>query len=511
MTAAPRLAVPEAPAPALTGGRMEWWLAVALALLSCLPVLAVRYPQMSDYPAHLAGYYVMLDGGHDPVLARYYDWRWQWGGNVGVELIIRPFAALFGLETGAKIIVALIPPLTGLGLCAVAGALRRRPGIGVMLAFAFIWSPMLLIGLLNFALGQALALWAFALWITLAAPRQRGLRAALFVPIGLGVWLCHISAWGILGVLVAGYEGSLAAGWWPRVRALIRPWPLLAPLLVMALHHAGGIMMAGGTSYGGAYWWVFKRAIWLKAMRDAAFPLDFLGEAAVLAAIAAAMMRRAIDPRLGWAALALALLSIALPRHIAGGDYADYRMVTAGLMIGCLAIDWQPAGARGRLIVLFGAPALYLARLAATTLSWQADSAETERLLGALDHIPQGARVASVVLVPTDQWPLDRLEHIGAYAVLRRQALVNANFAIPGVHMLHLKVPYYTDPSQCLFGPPDRPVDLARFPPAAGADYLWYVGAPPPNRLPAGARIIYVAPGTFVARLAPLAKPRGER
>ena len=36
---------------------------MGLALLSCLPVLLAARPQMTDYPSHLARYYIMLDGG----------------------------------------------------------------------------------------------------------------------------------------------------------------------------------------------------------------------------------------------------------------------------------------------------------------------------------------------------------------------------------------------------------------------------------------------------------------
>ena len=483
-----------------------FWLALVLAALSCLPAVVARYPQMSDYPAHLARYYVMLDGGRTPVLARYYGFEWAWTGNLGVDILIRPFAAVFGLEAGGRIITALIPPLTGFGILAVEWVLRRRFGIGSLLAFAFIWSPMMLIGLLNYALGQALALWAFALWVALGA---RGLgagkpwRRALFVPIGIIVWLCHVSAWGMLGVMVAGYEWSRAKHW----QSLIAPWPLAAPALIML---AAPLLGAGGTSGAfayGAYWWIFKQAIWLKAMRDTSYGLDFLGEVAVMTAIVTAALHRRIDGRLGWAAGALALLGIIVPRHISGGDYADYRMVTSGLMLACLAIDWQPEGGWGRAVVLFGAPALYLARLSVTTLSWQADSAETARLLLALDHIPDGARVASAVLVRRENWGLDHFEHIGDYAVLRRNALVNANFAVAHVHMLRLKVPYYTDPSHRLTLSPNQPVDLSHFAPATNpvvaARYLWYVGTRGPDRLPAGAQVVWREPGTLVALLAP--------
>ena len=477
--------------PAEPAANPTLWAAFALALLSCLPVLVAQYPQMSDYPAHLARYAVMLDGGKSADLAKFYSFTWGWTGNVGVDLLIRPFAAIFGLEAGGRIIAGLIPPLTGLGLIAVEWVLRRRITAASLLAFAFIWSPMMLIGLLNYALGQALALLAFALWVALAG---KSWRAALFLPIGLIVWLCHLSAWGVLGVLVFGYEFSQRKDW----RSFIAPWPLLLPLVVMVLNPG----TSSSFSYG-RMWWIYKQAIWLKAMRDTSYPLDFLGLVFVGSAIAFAAIQRRIDGRLGWAALLLLIGSLVVPRHISGGDYADYRLITTGLMVACLAINFPPSGKLARAL-LFAAPALYLARLAVTTLSWQGDSAQTAQMLKALDHVPQGARVASAVLVPRDVWQLDHFEHIGAYAVVRNHALTNANFAVANVHMLHLNQggAGFADPSQRLLQLSSQAVDLTQFAPAKQADYLWYVGSKTPTTWPKGAVVIWRSEHSMLARLA---------
>lgn len=477
--------------PKAAAARWVLWVALALAVLSCLPVVVARYPQMSDYPAHLARYAVMLDAGRSADLARYYSFEWRWTGNVGVDLLIRPFAALFGLEAGGRLIAGLIAPLTGFGLLACEWVLRRRIGPASLLAFAFIWSPMMLIGLMNYALGQALALLGFALWVALA---HKSWRWAVFVPVGLIVWLCHLSAWGVLGLLVFGYEWCRHKDW----RPFVAPWPLLAPLVVMVLVPG----TSSSFSYG-PHWWVYKQAIWMKAMRDTVYPLDFLGLVVVASAVLGAVVFRRIDRRLGWAALALVIGSIAVPRHISGGDYADYRLVTTGLMVACLAIDWPMNGKVAR-VLLLAAPALFLARLAVTTQSWAADSARTGELLQALDHVPRGARVASAVLVPRDVWQLQHFEHIGAYAVVRRHAWSNANFAVANVHMLHLTpaAPRFADPSQRLLQTMRQPVDLARFAPAAHADYLWYVGDKSPASLPVGAVVIWRSRHSLLARLA---------
>lgn len=491
------------PSPAARAGdRRLYGFALLLALASCLPVLVARYPQMSDYPAHLARYAVMLDGGRSADLARYYTFRWAWTGNLGVDILIRPFAAIFGLEMGGRIIAGIIPPLTGLGLIAVDRQLHGRVTIAGLLAMLFVWSPMMLIGLLNYALGQALALWAFALWVWLD---KKGavwpLRWALFGPIALVVWLSHLSAWGVLGVLLFGYEIGVAKArgrsrWW----AFIAPWPLLAPLVVMVL-----VPGTAGTYSYGPYWWVYKQAIWLKALRDTVYALDYLSLVVVALGFLVAAVLRRLDARLGWAALILLLMTIAVPRHISGGDYADYRLVTTGLMICCLAIRWPEAPGWAITPVVM----LYLARLMITTQDWHDDSVRMEKMMAALDHLPQGARVASAVLVTREQWPLNHFEHIGAYAVLRRHALVNANFAVPHVHMLQLKeaMPGFADPSQRLLLHRTQPVDLAGFAPAQQADWLWYVGEREPDTLPSGAVVVWRGQDSLLARLAPRSAP----
>ena len=468
------------------------WLGVVLALLACLPVLIATYPQMGDYPAHLARYHVMLDVGNSAWLNRYYGFEWKWTGNLGVDLLIGPLARLIGLELAGRLIAGLIPVLTGLSILTVEWTLRKRIGVGSLLGFAFIWSPSLLLGFLNFALSLALALFAFALWVRLEGQRWRW---AVFIPIGLVVWLAHVSGWGVLGLLVFGYEWQRGKNW----RAFLAPWPLTIPILPMLF----GAGTKGLFSYG-AHVLIYKQAIWLKAMRDQSVELDTISLAAVLLVLLIALVRQRINGRLGWAALLLLIGSLAMPRQIVGGDYADYRLISTGLLVACLAIDWPlPRW------VLYLAPALFLGRLAVTTEGWQKGSRETAALLGALDHVPQGARIASAVAVDRSSWAFDPNEHIGSYAVVRRDALVNSNFAVPRVHMLWLREggPNFIDASQRLLVRPGTRVDLGRFGPARQTDYLWYVGAAEPLRLPAGAAVIWRSKHGLLARLAKAPDP----
>jgi hypothetical protein len=462
-------------------------LGLALALIACLPVLVATYPQMVDYPAHLARYYVMLERGGNEFLQRYYDFHWKWSGNLGADLLVHPLAALFGLEAAGRIIAGLVPLLTALGILAVEWSLRRRIGVGSLLALCFVWSPSLILGFLNFGLAQAAALFAFAGWVALEGKRWRPL---VFVPAGVLVWLLHVSGWGMLGILVFGYE-------WHRRKSLaafIAPWPLFLPFVSLLL----GDNPSGLPSYGPNVW-IFKWAIWKQAMRDGIAWLDHASLLLVGSILAGSLLLRRIDGRLGWAMAILLIGSVAMPRHIFSGDLADARMIYSGLLVGCLALSWQVPR-----WLLWVAPALFLVRIGVTTDNWQRGSAQTARLLAAVDQLPQGARVANLVVTNGGIWGYNTQEHIGGYAVLRRNVLINAHFAVPGIHMIHVRAapPTFRDPSQRLLWRPGKPIDLSAWQPAKGMDWLWYVGPREPDALPPGAQVVYRAPGTLVARLA---------
>lgn len=483
---------PRGPAQRL---RFDVW-AIAALLLACLaalPPILAKYPQMTDYPAHLARWYVMLEHKTNPLLEQYYGFRWVWSGNLGTDLLIRPLAALFGLEAGGRIIVILIPLLTGLALINVERALRGRVGIGSLLAMATIWSPAMIMGFLNFTLSLALALFAFAFWVRSAGWKWRG---AVFVPIGMLVWLCHQSGWGVLGVMVFAYEWHLGKRSWRRniIQAVLATLPLWLPLLPTLL---ASQQAAGSLNYGPRPLFV-KWIEWKTAMRDQDYWTDIYSVIFFVAAPVLALCFRKLDGRLGWAALLMALLSLVVPRHLGGGDYADYRLIGVALMLGALAINWRPPL---WLIPLAAAP--FLIRIGVTAASWQVQSAEVSAMLRAIEQIPRGARVAFAFEERTGRWPTPGFGHLGSYATVRRDALTNSHFAIPGVHMLQIKVAdwQFVDPSQRFMVRGEKRVDLSGFGPAKVADFLWYYGARPAVKLPAGAEVIFKTEHSFLARM----------
>ncbi len=469
-----------------------FWIGIVLALFASLPGIVAWAPQMTDYPSHLAGYRVMLDHGRDPFLTWYFLFHWEWTGNLGAELLMVLLAPLFGLELAGRIIVILIPALTGLGIVSVAWVLRRRVGIGPILAFVTIWSPSLLMGFLNFSLSLAFALFTFALWVKLEGS---GWRRLVMIPMGFVVWLCHVSGWGILGVMVFGYEWSRRKSWrdW---RPFLAPWPLIFPLLPML----AGMGANSQVSYG--RWGVleYKWGILYKALRSYNYAVDIGTLIAVLLVALAALVVRRIDGRLGWAALIMFGLTLAVPRQIFGGDYADYRLSTTALMLLLLAVDFR---SRVPVWLLAAGSLLFVSRTTLTSIVWYRDAQTARQLIKALDYVPEGAKVATAVAIPVRQWFFGPFEHFGSYAVVRRGAMENSNFALPDVHMLSMREQSYRfdDPTQRILYSTYQRIDLRKFRPAFHADYLWYIGNSQPVALPDGAHIIYETDNSFLARM----------
>ncbi|MFM5923326.1 MAG: hypothetical protein ACKOPG_03965 [Novosphingobium sp.] len=457
------------------GPREFVWLGVVLALLSALPVLVATYPQLVDYPAHMARFHIMLARDSSPWLQQYYTFDWRWMGNLGADMLIRPLAAIMPLETAGRVIAGIIPPLTAASLLTAEWAVRRRIGMASLLAFAFVWSPGALLGFLNFGLAQAAALFAFALWVKLDG---KPWRAPLFVPIGVFVWLCHVSGWGILGIMVFGYEWHKDKSW----RAFVAPWPLFFPFVSLLLNASPG----QPPSYGPAPQF-YKWSSWKQAMRGTFQWVDYGMAIGVCLLLAVSLFFKKWDGKLGWAAAIMLLSSLALPRHIFGGDLVDARMISAGLMVGVLCLSWRAP----RWIVLL-VPAVFLFRLAYTTIDWSRDSRETASALEALDGLPKGARIASYVVTERSEWGYNGKEHICGYAVMRLDALSNCNFALPGIHMITIREggPFFRDPFHRLNHHAGRKIDISDYNPAFKAEWLWYVGQEMPYKLPPGYEVV---------------------
>ncbi|RZM20609.1 MAG: hypothetical protein EOP67_53770, partial [Sphingomonas sp.] len=171
---------------------LHWWqtrgFVVAVALASMIPLLWPEIPPLVDLPGHMGRYRVQLAIADNPWLNQWYNFRWQMIGNLGIDLLIVPLAPIFGLQLAVKLIVMAIPALTVTGLLWIAREVHGRIPATALFALPLAYSYPFQFGFVNFALGMALALNLFALWLRMGRLDRRQLRTIIFVPISCLLW-----------------------------------------------------------------------------------------------------------------------------------------------------------------------------------------------------------------------------------------------------------------------------------------------------------------------------------
>ncbi|QNE31877.1 hypothetical protein F1C10_07975 [Sphingomonas sp. NBWT7] len=433
--------------------RLERLLA-AMALLALLPFLAARLPSMTDLPGHIGRYAVMLDRGATPSLETYYDFHWRLVGNLGADLGVLLFGWL-GAERAAWLVSAVIAPLTIGGIAAVSRALHGRVQPGAVAAACFAMANPLMFGFVNYCLSLALAWWSFALWIRLRDRRATTALAPLTLA-ATGTWLAHAMGWGVLALLVGGFELERLARRRTRaalVDAVVRALALVPPIaLTLAWRGDGGALFAWGDDL-----LVRKAMNWIVVLRGEAKWIDLATPALLALAMLVAWRRHAIDWRLGIGALLSALACFAMPTTLFGSWGADERLAPAAVTAALLSLRWR-GSRRGALAIIALAATLFALRTTMIARDWHRLDQAYASHLRALDRVPHSARIHAVVLQDRchTAWQSTAYTHFASLAIGRRGALVNSQWLLPGAALLTVRTTgdpeLGHDPSQMVDG-----------------------------------------------------------
>jgi hypothetical protein len=502
------------------------WLLALVALAAALPLLWPDVPPLVDLPGHMGRYHVQLNIEHSPALRHFYGFEWQLIGNLGVDLLVVPLAAIFGVEAATKAIVLAIPPLTVAGLLWVAREVHGRIPPTAFFALPLAFNFPFMFGFINFALSMALALLAFAFWLRLARLGRLKLRAALSIPISTLIWVAHAFGWGTLGVMAFSAELvrqlDLRRGFFRGAfNAGVHSLSLTVPMALMALWRSGE-RVTGAT----ADWfnWARKLDWMLMALRDRWYWFDTGALALIGLVLLTGLLwwkRLEYSRNLAASALFLLLVYLCLPRIVFGSNYADMRLAPYVIAVAVIAIRYRPAfvGKAGGLLAAIGL--LFVGvRTAGTTLSFWHYDRSFDRELAAIAHIPRDARLVSFVGVPCGRaWAMTRLEHLPAVALVRKGAFANDQWSMEGAQLLTARFPeaglwFTRDPSQQVLARPCRgekwkTLDQSlRELPRHAFDYVWLIRPPPYDpALTAGMQPVWRSGRSMLYRIADRAPP----
>jgi hypothetical protein len=500
-----------------------WWesrLCLGLVVLATmLPLLHPPVPPLVDLLGHMGRYRVELDLDHSPFLQLYYTYHWAAIGNLGVDLLIIPLGKLFGLEWAVKLIVLLMPPITAAGFLWVAREVHGRVPPTAFFALPFIYGFPFLFGFVNFTLSVALAFVAFGLWLRLGRLERTALRGWLFVPISLVVFFCHTYGWGLLGLMCFSADAvrlhDRGRSWWRAgFEAALHASVMALPLLIM-------FIWRGETHGGSTSDWFNWRVKWhwiYMALRDRWkwFDIGALIVPALVFLYALVSRKLTLSRNLAFSAIVLAISFVLLPRIIFGSAYADMRLVPYLIAVALLAIRFRGAPDRRTAQVLAVLGLLFFGtRTAANTVSLAIAGDDQSAKMKAIDLMPRGARVVSLVgMTCNEYWPMLRNGHLGAMVIVRREGFANDQWVIEGVNLLDLKYNragyFAADPSQlvrpnhCL-DPLHRTVDQSLSTlPRDDFDYVWLIDPPAydPGRV-ADMKLVWRGPGSMLYKTRP--------
>lgn len=481
-----------APADTPSGWWNGRWFLVALVLLAAVPLLWPTVPPLTDLPEHMGRYRIELSDPASRLRTDYYDFRWGFIANLGVDLLIVPMAALFGLELGVKLIVIAIVLLTATGMLWVAREAHGRVPPTALFALPLAYSFPLLWGFLNYLLSMALALNAYALWLRLGRQERWTPRAGLFVAIGLVLTTAHVFGWAVLCLLAYGAEtvrardggATLPNSLW---RAGISCLSLAPPLLLLVLWRTGD---ANGKNVDWFYWG-YKYIYLVSSLRNGWMALDVATVFALWALIAfglAGIWVR-MNRTLGIAALMLILAYVLLPRILLGSAYADMRLAPYVILIAVVALTPRSPSRRQASVVAVLAVSLFVARLGVLTVDFAGRDKANAHQLAAIDHIAPGSRVfVQASLQCLYDWDTTRMDHLGAMAIVRKGAFVNGQWTDPGAQLVRIRYApakgYAEDPTEILRPYRCRQHGAKLYPqaldalPRAAFDYVWLIDLP---------------------------------
>jgi len=483
----------------MTGHRPRWEHRAVLALLILLsgaPLWWPSLPPLTDLLGHMGRYAVQLDGGRSSFLSQFYGFDWHWIGNLGVDVLVQLLGPWLGVEMATKAIVIAIPMLTAAGFLAVAREVHGRIPPTTIFALPLAYNYAFNWGFVNFALSMGLAFLALALWLRMARAGSLRLRVGLFAALSLILWTAHIFGWAMLCVLAFSAElvRQLDAGrrlFAVPIMAGVTCLPLALPLLPMAMTFGEG--GAGGQPFGHTWFnWSLKERWVMSILRDRWEGLDIASVALlgllVLGGLIAWGVRRRRPGGLPLilAATIMAALFVLMPFALLGSAYADMRLAPFALATALLAIGTPQRSARwvGVLALLF-----FGVRTVATFWSVHSYDQSYRQELGALQHIPNGARVLALVGKPCGiPWAVHRLDHLPSMAIVRRQAFSNDQWQASGAQLLTVRykvaAPFLADPSQFVTVSACARRERMAYPqaistfPRAAFDYVWVIQQP---------------------------------
>jgi len=445
----------------LTEARAVMTACVVLSLVLAAPIMAMSVPWFCDLYFHMARM-AILENPHAAHISDWYRPDWRLVPNLAMDLVVPTLGKAIGTAAATRVFLALTFVLTFTGTVALHHAIHRKLTWFPLVACLFVYNWITFLGFANVLFGNALLLWALALWFH-ARARTLPFRVVLGAVCAVILYTCHLVPLGLYALVIASAEfARLQQATRRRAHEIGRSLavtaaPLLVPLVLLLTSRT-----VEASTPGLDYVLAAKLFALLTPFITVDIPVDLAIAAGTAALLYLLARERAlvVAPELRFALVALPVLVLAIPTSFFGTDLADFRLPALGIFIaiaGCRL--GEQSSRRLQLGVLAGAAALFAIRMTAIVIDFATAEPEVKAITQQFRAMKPGAVLFTGTfehrsflvdlfskpenwLAPWQRRNVVPFRHIGTMAVLYQPVLVPETTMIDGQQPVAMLPPF---------------------------------------------------------------------
>ncbi|BFU94302.1 MAG: hypothetical protein NTNFB02_10240 [Nitrospira sp.] len=429
-----------------------------LLIVQLCPIWFTTYPPLHDYPNHLARTQILHQYAENESYRAVYELDWRPLPNLAMDRIVPPLLNVFDIETASKVFLSLMVVLFNVGIHVLGATVHARPHWSALAASFFTYNYAFAYGFVNYIFGLGMFLITLALWLRMRPNWTVG-RLLLVSFFALLCYFSHLSSFVFLAVGIA----CVTVLDLTQTRRFLPPQFLglvpLVPPLVMYLIYSVGLQHRGRMEWGPPPLIMKKLAgfilypflthdPWIDLVLSAVF-------CGVILVLLVSRVGRLASKELLLAASVFVFLYLIFPTSAALTSYVDRRFIIPAVIMFVLAIHIDASKTIGRYMII-ALLTLSVGRVATVWKVWAGASTAIESQVHALDLLPDGAKVYSMLMYEPgwNSWfrtaPFYFVSH---YATIYRHAFVPTIYAQNGVHPVRLRRSFQTNDIQPHRGP----------------------------------------------------------
>jgi hypothetical protein len=378
--------------------KRELWLAVFLSAIMLLPLCAVTYPPLTDYPYHLLRAHIMLQyGSPDNGYAREFSRSLLPSPYILADYIVMLLSTVLSLEAAGKVVLALCLLLLPWSMFCFLNAVNPRNTVYGFLGFPLGFNWYFHAGFVSYVLSIPFVLFTLGFWWKHRLSSRKWPLAVTACLVFL-VYMSHLYSYLLTILLFA----VIAARYWRNRAIVIRAIVPLIPAAAM-LGYVAWRDLSGASPKGGSlvlvYSGMLRKAIFGLTWMMSYSRMEGVVFALMAVAIAALLIRASQRPRVDASIAAIVVIFgiayLAAPDHVGRFYYFANRIAPFVLLFGAALLP-APLPRRAPWVIAAIAAAFVVQAgiLAFTYIRINSDLADYARCVRAL---PRQAEVSFVI------------------------------------------------------------------------------------------------------------------